>query len=259
MPSLKSKIKNIPILGKASYSVYRKFIKKNVFNAAYWIGEYIPNENLSVVQIGSNDGVSGDPLFQHIKKNQHWKVLFVEPVPYVFTQLKQNYGNASRFTFENAGINNDGTNQTFYSVGKKAFKENPNLDPKYNQIGSFDKQQVLKLSQGTIDDYIEGIEVNCLTIDQLFQKNNIEKLDLLHIDAEGYDWKVLSQLNLDKFKPTIISFEFLNLGENERTAAVHFLSDLYHVFEFRIDYFCILKDKIKAKDFDYLKARLVSS
>lgn len=258
MSSLKSKIKNIPILGKTGLSVYRKFIKKNVFNATYWIGEYIPNEKISVVQIGSNDGVSGDPLFQHIKKNQLWEVLFVEPVPYVFTQLKQNYGNASRFTFENAGINKDGTNQTFYSVGKKAFSENPNLDPKYNQIGSFDKDQVLKLSQSHIDDYIEGIEVNCLTINQLFQKNNIETLDLLHIDAEGYDWKVLSQLNLNKFQPTIISFEFLNLSESERTAAIRFLSDKYHLFEFRIDYFCIRKDKIKAKDFKYLKARLVT-
>jgi len=252
-------IKNIPIIGKLATKVYRKLRRKHIFNASYWIGKYIPNEKLSVIQIGSNDGISGDPLYQHVKKNKLWNVLFVEPVPYIFEQLKQNYGSEARFKFENAAINQDGVNQFFYTVGSKAFEEDPNLDSKYNQIGSFNKEQVLKLSQGVIDQYIEEIEVNCLTINQLFEKNNIETVDLLHIDAEGYDWKVLSQLNLNKVQPVIIAFEFLNLSEKERTESIQFLAESYYIFAFRIDYFCIRKDKIKAKDFKSLETRLMNT
>ena len=47
-----------------------------------------------------------------------------------------------------------------------------------------------------------------MTIEALFQKNDIKELSLLHIDAEGYDWKILSQLDLECFNPKIILFEF---------------------------------------------------
>ncbi len=191
------------------------------------------------------------------KKNTRWNVLFVEPVPSIFEVLKQNYGEESRFIFENAGINANGTNQLFYTVNEAAFSEIPNLSEKYRQIGSFDKNHIPKLSKGKLNDYVTGIEVNCMTLEQLFQKNKIDGLDLFIIDAEGYDWKILSQLNLSKYQPAIINFEFCNLSDSEKQDSIDFLKEIYHVFEFRINFLCIKKDIIRPKDLNILKTRLV--
>lgn len=258
MQSLKNTVKNIPLIGHLAQAAYRLINPPSNYSTDHWIKQYIPNENLTIVQIGSNDGVSGDPLYQQVQKNHLWQVLFVEPVPYIFEKLKKNYGSQARFKFENAAINEDGTNQYFYTVSPKAFEDIPDLTHNYNQIGSFNKEQVLKLSQGRVDQYVTGIEVNCLTVEQLFDKNDIKSLDLFHIDAEGYDWKVLSQLNLNKYQPTIIALEYINLKETERAEVLRFLEKQYYVFAFRIDYCCIRKDKIRSKDLQSLKSRLLN-
>ena len=258
MKTLKALVKNLPIVGNLAISVYRKMRPGHIYSSAHWVEKYIPNERLSIVQIGSNDGVSGDPLYQLVQKNKLWEIVFVEPVTYIFEKLKENYGNEARFKFENAAINADGKNQFFYSVSKEAFEKNPDLSLNYNQIGSFNKDQVLKLSAGLVDEYITALEVNCLTLNQLFEKNDVKSLDLFHIDAEGYDWKILSQLDLSKYKPIIIALEFLNLSETERNEALRFLEKDYYVFAFRIDYCCIRKDVIADKDLRVLKSRLLN-
>lgn len=255
MASIKNLIKSIPLIGNLAKTI-NQTINPNKNACSYWLNRYFINEPCTIVQIGSNDGKSGDPIYDLAQKNTKSKVLLVEPVPYVFEQLKKNYGSNSRFKFENAGINADGSNQTFYSVSEEAFEKIPNLPHIYNQIGSFDKSHVLKLSEGKIDNYITETEVNCLTLNQLFQKNEISDLDILHVDAEGYDWKVLSQLDLKKFKPTIILFEFFGLKEEEKSAAIDFLKEDYYLFAFRIDFLCIKKDKIREKDLKTLGSKL---
>jgi hypothetical protein len=42
------------------------------------------------LQIGSNDGVSGDPLNFFIN-NYNWHGVLVEPIPFLFDQLQRNY------------------------------------------------------------------------------------------------------------------------------------------------------------------------
>ena len=45
------------------------------------------------VQIGSNDGKTGDPIYELVSKNQHWKGVLVEPVDFLHRKLKANYSN----------------------------------------------------------------------------------------------------------------------------------------------------------------------
>ena len=106
-----------------------------------------------------------------------------------------------------------------------------------------------------MDGYIDEQEVKCFTLNQLFVNNEIKDLALLHIDAEGYDWKILSQLNLANFNPTLILFEFINLKESEKKEAINFLKDHYYVISFRIDFLGINKEKIKKKDLQAIKRK----
>ncbi len=258
MKSIKKAIKDLPVIGGLAKLVYRLIKPENIYFSSYWIDKYIPNEPITIVQIGSNDGIRGDPIYQLVKKNKLWNVLFVEPVPYIFERLENNYGDEPRFKYENSAINEDGTNQFFYSIDKEAFDKIPNLSEDYNQIGSFYKEQVQKLSEGLVDEFIVETEVNCITLSELFNKNGIVSLEAFLVDAEGYDWKILSQLRLNQFKPNLIVFEYLNLEESERKEAINYLKKDYYIFSFRIDFLCIRKDKIKPKDLSALKEKRIN-
>ncbi|MBK6937124.1 MAG: FkbM family methyltransferase [Chitinophagaceae bacterium] len=77
------------------------------------------------VQIGANDGKSGDPLYEFII-NHNWKGILVEPMPDVFEQLKENFSFASgRLIFENSAISDTGGEFTLYYIdnSEKKFPE----------------------------------------------------------------------------------------------------------------------------------------
>lgn len=47
-------------------------------------------DDIKFVQIGSNSGMHDDPIYKYIRKNG-WQGVLVEPVPYLFEELKNNY------------------------------------------------------------------------------------------------------------------------------------------------------------------------
>lgn len=220
----------------------------------YWVDRYLPNDGV-LVQIGANDGRSGDPFYTLIEKNTQWRVLFVEPVRHLFDQLKRHYGQISRFKLENSGINEDGTSQSFYIVGKRAFDAIPNLSLDYQQIGSFSRGHVLALGGEKIEAFIEEIKVNCLTLQELFDKHEIDVLDALMIDAEGYDWKILKQLDINRYHPRIIYFEHIHLDRRETDEALKTLGDLYYLFQFGINSLCVRKEVLKPAELKYLQQK----
>jgi hypothetical protein len=57
--------------------------------------------------------------------------------------------------------------------------------------------------------------VDCMTLHDLLEKHQVKKIDLLQIDAEGYDYRILRQLNFEKFHPHIIHLEIVNLPKSE--------------------------------------------
>lgn len=224
------------------------------------IEKYLKNDNINKDKIGSNDGISIglngeliiDPLFNIIKNNDNITALLVEPVPYLFEKLKNNYGESNRFIFENVAIN-DGTEQTFYWIDESVNDIITNLPFWFNQIGSFNRQHIIKHLNGILEPYITETNVHGLTLDGLFEKNNIQEIEMLHIDTEGYDWIVLSQLNLLKYNPTIILLEHLHLDDVDKKSAIKFLNDKYVIFEYDMDYLAINKDKILNDDLELYK------
>jgi FkbM family methyltransferase len=243
---LKLLLKKLPLVRSSIiplYRIYRKlcYPKYNFDVPSIWIRKLLSKNDANIVQIGSNDGKYGDPLSKLIKKNTKWKALFVEPVPYLFERLKTNYGSDSRFSFENAAIN-DGRQQVFYSVKEEAKKHIPNLPIWYDQLGSFDKENLLKHLDGHLEPFIKETLMSGITLKELFQKNNIQHLDLLNIDTEGYDWKILSQLDLDSFNPEIILFEHKHLTKSEKINSINFLKSNYSIFELEGDFICLHND-----------------
>ena len=251
MKQIKKVIKGLPILRDVLKSIHRLVFKRSSFTD-FWINKYVHDGECTVVQVGSNDGFTADPISNLILRKKRWKVLFVEPVPYLFEKLKKNYKELSRFQFANVAVN-DGSAQSFYFVKQDASLKIKELPIWYDQLGSFNREHILNHLDGIFEPYIEELNVNGLTLDQLFTKYNITNLTLLHIDTEGYDWKILSQLDLKKNCPVIILFEHKHLTKIERGDSIRFLNGNYFIFDFSGDFLCIRKEVVSSSDLKELR------
>lgn len=211
----------------------KPYIKDKRF-PAYWFHQILGKQAAFLVQIGSNDGKTGDPLFELLQKNQQWKALFVEPVPYLFERLQKNYPNTKRFHFENAAIN-EGEALEFHWVDPIIIEKEKDLPFWYDQIGSFNKKHIINVLDNKLEPYIISKTLEGITLNTLFERQQIQQFDILHIDTEGYDWNVLSQLNQEKYKPTFILYEHLHLSKADLEASYAFLNPNYQLFKIGID------------------------
>jgi hypothetical protein len=46
----------------------------------------------------------------------------------------------------------------------------------------------------------------------------LDRIDVLHIDTEGHDAKILAQVDLARWRPAVIMFESVHLEASERAA-----------------------------------------
>jgi len=51
------------------------------------------------------------------------------------------------------------------------------------------------------------VSVPALTLDYIFDNNNVKTIDLLSLDAEGYEFEILKGMNLNKYRPRYMLIE----------------------------------------------------
>lgn len=174
---------------------------------------------LNFVQIGANDGMFGDPLRSYIL-SRGWRGVLVEPQPGVFEKLKANYaGCADRLVFENLAISDQGA-LTLYLPPL----ELEGRDTVYAESIVSSNARVIARQIGMSEDKLRKVEVPAMTLDSLFAKHGIVDLDLLQIDAEGYDWQVLQTLDLNRIRPRLIQLETGHLGRRDLASLARHLN-----------------------------------
>ena len=79
-----------------------------------------------------------------------------------------------------------------------------------SQLSTTEKSQAESVFQGNIKEK----DIQAFTLDEILSKDkyNNSKIDLLDVDVEGADLKVLKGLSFDKFKPELVCVE---IHENE--------------------------------------------
>lgn len=180
-----------------------------------------------VLQVGANDGVHDDPVSHFIRK-WRWKALLVEPVPRIFEALKSNYAGVSGVQFANVAISDRDETRPFY------FIDDPQRElPAWaGEVGSFIHELVTtEISGRDVRSYIREIEVPCLTPRTLLAQHAVERVDLVVIDAQGYDDRILLQLPLGEISPAMIIFEHCLLSAEQRSACEKFLKFHGYVIE----------------------------
>jgi FkbM family methyltransferase len=191
------------------------------------------------VQIGSNDGKSNDPFYPLLSSHPSWRALLVEPIPSLFERLKVNYADRPNTGFVNAAIT-DGPpgERVFYYLSDAAKVALPDLPPYYDQLGSFDRAHIFKHVGPEVEPFVLSSKFPTLSLPGLLEANEIEKVDVLHIDAEGYDWEILRQLDLQKYSPVAILFEHVHLSKEALEEARNKLGNAYRLYDLGDDFFC---------------------
>lgn len=171
------------------------------------------SDDFFFIQIGANDGVIYDPIYQFVRQ-YNWSGILVEPVPCYFNRLLINYQGNSNLYFENVAISDQDEQRDFYRV-----QEGLDFLPEWcNGLGTFNLDVLLthKWAIPNLEDYVVKETVECLSLDSLLKKYAVDNVDLLLIDTEGYDYQVLKQLDLDLIRPSILLYEHQYFRQEER-------------------------------------------
>lgn len=193
------------------------------------------------VEIGSNDGEQHDHLRPFILASD-WRGIMVEPVPYIFERLRHSYDALGRVALENAAIGEQDGRLPFFHVRDASLEEREQLPDWYDGIGSFSREAVLGHASEIpdIEERIVRAEVTALTFESLCSRHGVDQVDLLVIDTEGYDWRILASIDLDAHRPRLIVYEHYHLSEADRAAAgEHLQRHGYGTMEEGFDTFCL--------------------
>jgi FkbM family methyltransferase len=190
-----------------------------------------------VVVIGAMDGVSYDE-FQGYVRAYKWSGLYVEPVPEQFRRLQANHAalmDRAANRYENSAVaTHDGTIRML--TISQAAVDRGDVSPAYGGMSAIvpPKNGLASAADAaTVARYGEVIEVPCITLATLFARHGIDRVDVLCIDAEGWDWEILRQLDFGAYRPRLIRCEYANLTTAERTVVVEKLAD--HDYLLRIE------------------------
>lgn len=192
------------------------------------------------IQIGANDGDQLDPLREAVHGGQ-WRGIMVEPVPYVFKKLKSNNGHlADRIALENVAIATVCGSLPFWHLAQA--DDGEKLPRLYDAIGSFNKDVVLKHINfiPDIHNRLVCTRVNCVTFEELCRRNNVDAVDILQIDTEGYDFEIIKTIDFEKIKPTLLIYEHHHFDEATEKICQKFLCGKgYEFFKEGMDTWCL--------------------
>jgi len=173
----------------------------NMTNFLDEINLFISKSTQYIIQVGSHIGnTSNDFLFNNI--NLKFKYILIEPVPYLFNQLKENYKSYNNIIFLNIAISNyDGFIDLYIPSDKNDFTK---LVSWASQLASTNKEHIHTFVPNCI---VDKISVECKTLNTLINEYNIKEIEYLYTDTEGHDYDILMELNLSLIRPKNIVFE----------------------------------------------------
>jgi len=202
------------------------FIKQWVTNKQkflFIINKYAYKTNdFFFIQIGACDGIMGDPLYNMIK-SYNWSGILIEPQKNIFNKLKETYKEHKNLIFENVAISE--------KTGKRNLYKLKEINLKHSWEKGLASFYPTKTLAGYEKEDIEIEEINCLTFDDLIDKYNVNKIDFLQIDVEGYDYEIIKQIDFNKIKPVFLQYEHKHINKKDHRECIKFLKDQgYKIF-----------------------------
>ncbi len=162
------------------------------------------------IEIGSNCYST----LAFLAKDKKWTGVLVEPIKEVFDKIERVDG----CFYENIAITENGGAHKFYYYDY----------PWSNGWGTVQKEHLKKLIDPEDPsrqlEEPKCIEVPSMTFEELYKKYNFPKLDLLKIDAESYDAKIVNSIDFSKISIDGVIFEHHHLSTFELLETIGYLA-----------------------------------
>ncbi len=192
-----------------------------------------PRGEFFFVQVGANEGGAGDPIYEIVRQ---YKLpgLLIEPQTAAFERLKEAYRQMGQIRLENVAIASERGSKTLYKLNPQYAHLYPH-DP--SGIASFNADHIAKHVPGgaSIPDLILEETVQAIPLGELLEAHHVQRIDLLQIDAEGYDFEILKMVDFRRFRPTLINLEHLHLSLADCNACLELLVSQGYMIHFGPD------------------------
>ncbi len=197
-------IKFINLLNKLGLGLH---LKNKIFNCKLILEKnFKEKSSFKFIQIGANDGISFDFLYDFIVKRNS-KGLVVEPVKEYFEELIINYKDFPEILKINKAVHPSEKEIDIYKIDKQKASKYKSW---VKGIASVNKEHHKKTKIDTDDILIEKVQADNLM--NIINNNYYYKnLDYFQVDTEGFDYEIVKMLDFHSLKPEIIKFENVHL------------------------------------------------
>ena len=212
---------------------YRNFYQPKKGSIAAFLHYFSSNHpDTFVVQVGANDGFNHDPIHKFIKMHG-WSGILIEPQRFVFQEyLQKLHAQSPKIKTLNAAMGPKPGEQSVYKLGFTQERWASGLT-------SFIREAIEdKVHDGTIDriaqkhgittpsnkaDYIVEERIEVISPNCLKEKHGLQKLDVLMIDVEGYDFEIIKMMFESMLIPEVLVFEHAHLDAQTQEACYAYL------------------------------------
>jgi FkbM family methyltransferase len=174
---------------------------------------------LSIVQVGAFDGASNDPVIDAIERYD-CRALLIEPQPEPFSRLQSLHADRDNVHLLNVAIGDIDGERDFFTV------ELDGMPEWVAQLASFDRETIeghQRYMPAGCQIRVQSTKVKTMTFETALDAAGMETVDVLQIDAEGYDLELLKLFDIPRREPIIVNFEHAHLSRSDRVSAVDLL------------------------------------
>lgn len=200
---------------------------------------------LRIVIVGANDGRYNDPLY-HLIRNflpKQTSLTLIEPQSNLHPHIEKNFAFHNDVRILAAPVGAGGTlflhriKQCHWKRAQPSYAKHWPVHRAPTGVTSSDRSLVLDWARAHIvgieepESAVETVEVQAEPLDVLLRRaDRPPAIDVLQIDAEGADDKVLSYSRLDILRPSLINFESKLLSQQVHHNTIDYL--------FKLGYYC---------------------
>lgn len=186
----------------------------------YFVADQLLRDRaFTFLQIGAYDGRDDDDLRELVIEHRLQGVL-VEPQPLAFARLQETYRNQPQLTLLQAAIAERPGTRNLYCRRDAT-----------SMAASFDRDILLK--HGIPASEVVAVRVACHSVDTVLATAGLERVDLVQIDAEGYDYEIIRTIDFARIRPAIVRFEFRHLSNRDADACLALLAG--HSYRFLVE------------------------
>jgi FkbM family methyltransferase len=198
---------------------------------------------ITIAQVGANDGRLNDPIYSFAYKYpERTRLILIEPQAELIPYLESNYSFHNQASIYRGAVGTLGRRK-LYSVGKAYWPyvraEYAKDWPSYRAPTGVTSENRIHV-ENWIAKYVKGKPI---AADSIMQNEVdfsplgviIEKIgapifiDLLQIDAEGFDDEVIYNSDIGRLRPIVINFESENLSADRQSILLEYLNSCGYI------------------------------